>query len=542
MKRVWIVRCKKALLVCESIMLLVIVSAFAGRTNGIAYANETVTKEQKMQEVHVKEENADVSKKEDMKMDSTQETVESKASEEVEATVKEIAFMENKQSEVGVEVETETVNSEKAEDTTSQEKENTENIIHQESTTTESDTTQENELTEDTSTSETESDTSEEPEYIEPNVKISIEPTEGWFKDTALVYVKVEDIVNSGNFVIESVKAKISQNGSWVDITEDMRFSVSENCSVYVQVTDQNGKTYERNRYISCFDKTKPVLNAAVNGGLLSVQAKDNESGVLAVYVNGYEFTELNNGVLNVRLQQFDTGYEYFTIQAVDRAGNISEVYRTVNPYYEDPLVEKKEEAPLPESATPTEPTDAEANVTEHTTQAEKEFYTIQTDSEKVFYLIIDKTGEQEKVYFLTEISERDLLNVTSDNSETLPMNSAVVESALPNETPKIEITEKIENTEEVETTEVVDLEDKETGDEAEQESEKTEPESNSAGIYIVMVVVGVIAIGLGYYFKVIKKKEDFEDEEKLEDEVFEKEDEVENETEEDFFDKQEDF
>ena len=136
------------------------------------------------------------------------------------------------------------------------------------------------------------------------------------------------------------------------------------------------------------------------------------------------------------------------TIIAVDKAGNISDVYRTVNPYYEDPLAEKKEETPLPENATPTEPTDAEANVTEHTTEANKEFYTIQTDSEKVFYLIIDKTGEQEKVYFLTEISERDLLNVTSDNSETLPMNSAVVESALPNDTQKTESTEKIESTE----------------------------------------------------------------------------------------------
>ena len=503
------------------------------------------------------------SKKEDMKIDSTQESAESKVSEEVEVTVKEteftedelskmnkeIAFMENKQSKVGIEVAMETVNSENAEDTISQERENTnsessdnpkeestENIIHQESTTTESNITQESELTEDTSTSETESDTSEEPEYIESNVKISIEPTEGWFQDTALVYVKVEDIVNCGNFVIESVKAKISQNGSWVDITEDMRFSVSENCSVYVQVTDQNGKTYERNRYISCFDKTKPILNAAVNGGLLSVQAKDNESGVLAVYVNGYEFTELNNGVLNVRLQQFDTGYEYFTIQAVDKAGNISDVYRTVNPYYEDPLAEKKEETPLPESATPTEPTDAEANVTEHTTEAEKEFYTIQTDSEKVFYLIIDKTGEQEKVYFLTEISERDLLNVTSDNSETLPMNSAVVESALPNEIPKTESTEKIENTEEVETTETVDLEDKEISDKAETESEQTEPKSNSAGVYIVMAVAGVIAIGLGYYFKVVKKKEEVEDEEELENEGFEKEDEVEETENEDDF------
>ena len=142
MKHVWIVRCKKALLVCESIMLLVVVSAFAGKANGVAYASETGAKEQ---EVYVKEENADVDKKELTKVDTTQGTVESEASEKVE------------------EMETE----------------NVENNTNQESTTTESNTTQEDEAPEDTSTFESESDTSETPEYIEPNVKISIEPTEG---------------------------------------------------------------------------------------------------------------------------------------------------------------------------------------------------------------------------------------------------------------------------------------------------------------------------------------------------------------------------
>ncbi len=60
-----------------------------------------------------------------------------------------------------------------------------------------------------------------------------------------------------------------------------------------------------------------------------------------------------------------------------------------------------------------------------------KEFYTIQTATDKVFYLIIDRDGEEETVYFLTEITENDLLNTTSDNSETLPKNSAALESAI---------------------------------------------------------------------------------------------------------------
>ena len=35
-------------------------------------------------------------------------------------------------------------------------------------------------------------------------------------------------------------------------------------------------------------------------------------------------------------------------------------------------------------------------------------------------------------MYFLTEVSENDLLNITSDTSETLPKNSAALESAIP--------------------------------------------------------------------------------------------------------------
>ena len=301
--------------------------------------------------------------------------------------------------------------------------------VSEEATETVSDTQETEETTEtDSNTQDT-----EEPEYIAPDVKITIEPQEGWHKKEAVVYVSAEDILMTGNFSMESVKVKISQNGSWTDITDDMSFVVSENCSVYVMVTDKNGSTYEKNRYITCFDKTKPVLNAAVNGGLLSVQAQDSDSGVKAVYVNGYEFTELTNGVLNIRLQEFDTGYEYFTVQAMDMAGNMSDVYRVKNIYYRTEA-DDDEESTLPEDAKPTDPTDAKADVTEHDDGSKKEFYTIQTDSEKVFYLIIDKSGENEQVYFLTEISERDLLNVTSDTKQTLPQNNAVIESAIPDD------------------------------------------------------------------------------------------------------------
>ena len=395
--------------------------------------------------------------------------------------------------------------------------ETTEETVMEETTENISDT----EETEETTETDSDTQETEEPEYIAPDVKITIEPQEGWHKKEAVVYVLVEDTLLTGNLSIESVKGKISQNGSWTDITDDMSFVVSENCSVYVMVTDKNGSTYEKNRYITCFDKTKPVLNAAVNGGLLSVQAQDSDSGVKAVYVNGYEFTELTNGVLNIRLQEFDTGYEYFTVQAMDMAGNMSDVYRVKNIYYRTEA-DDDEKSTLPEDAKPTDPTDAKADVTEHDDGSKKEFYTIQTDSEKVFYLIIDKSGENEQVYFLTEISERDLLNVTSDTKQTLPQNNAVIESAIPDDKKDEdvdveELLEKEENADDIST----ESEDETIADKADEQN------GNSIVVYIIMALAAAIGIGAGYYFKVYKKKQEMEEDEELyEEEPYENENE----------------
>ena len=414
--------------------------------------------------------------------------------------------------------------------------------------------------------------------YVNPNVKITITTPTGWHNDTTKVHISVEDVAHSGNFTIKTVQAKIAQNGSWTDITEDMYVEISENTTVYVLVTDQRGKTYEKNRYIKCFDFTKPTLNAAVSDGLLSVQAHDTDSGIKAVYVNGYEFTELTNGVLNIRLQQFDAGYQYFTISAMDNAGNMSEVYKTANPYYTDPEKEDSSEKnpaeQLPVNAQATKPSSATAQVTEHTktdsdgntvselspaeqkkqamaeaaasekkeesgekekSETGKEFYTIQTASEKVFYLVIDRDGEEEMVYFLTEVTENDLLNVTADNSETLPKNSAALESAIPVSEGALPNNNGEQETEE-ELTEEPDGE--ENTEEPEPEPEKAE--ENPMATYIILGVVAVIAIGGGYYFKVVrKKKEEFldeDDDEEDEEEEYDDEEE-EKDSEDDFFD-----
>ena len=415
--------------------------------------------------------------------------------------------------------------------------------------------------------------------YKEPSVKITINTPSGWYSSgtSAKVTFKVEDILDTGNFAIKSVKAKIGQNGSYNDVTEDMFLEISENCTVYVLVTDANDKSYERSRSIKCFDTSKPTLNAAVSDGLLTIQASDNDSGVKVIYVNGYEFTDVTNGTVNIRLSQFDAGYEYFTITAMDNAGNVSEVYKTKNPYYKDPNSDDDSNPAeqLPASAEATKPSSATATVTDHTktdsngnttsttstststntspeaqkkaefakADAEeaalsdgengedmnlgKEFYTIEAASGKVFYLIIDRDGQEEMVYFLTEITENDLLNVTTDNSETLPKNSAALESQIPvTESALPNNNTDIDDTHEVETPTETPKEPQETEPEEPAEEEPEEPvKSNPILGYIIMAIFGGGVIGAAYYFKVVKKKQDgdfVEDEdEEAEEEVY---------------------
>lgn len=431
--------------------------------------------------------------------------------------------------------------------------------------------------------------------YKTPNVVIHINSPGGWYNEKAAVTFSVSDTAHTGNFELAKIQAKVGQNGSWTDVTEEKKLEISENCTVYVQVTDQKGNTYERSRAVRCFDTTKPTLNAAVSDGLLSVQVHDTDSGAKAVYVNGYEFTELTNGTLNIRLQQFDAGYEYFTISAMDNAGNMSEVYKTKNPYYKDPADESDENPAkqLPVSAEATKPGNATGTVTEHTkTDSEgntvsgnslaeqkkqamaeadaaeaaekeksgekekepseqgKEFYTIQTASDKVFYLIIDRDGEEEMVYFLTEITENDLLNAASDNSEILPKNSAALESAIPTEEGALpnnngeqpdDTGQAEENAEETENAE--DTEDTESTEELEPEEKA---EQNPLISYILMGAFAIAFIGGAYYFKVVrKKKEDFiedEDEDEEDEEEYEnEEEEPEDGSDDDFFEDKED-
>lgn len=130
-----------------------------------------------------------------------------------------------------------------------------------------------------------------------------------------------------------------------------------------------------------------------------------------------------------------------------------------------------------------------------------RQFLTFQTKSGKTMHLIVDHSSNQDNVRLLTEVGEQDLLNmIESEDKNTVKL-----------EEPKKEEVKK----EEPKTVPV-----------------KEEKKSGIGSFLIVALVIGGV-IGAGYYFKVVKAKEDrmLEDfEEDDEDYISESEDDSDNE------------
>ena len=122
-----------------------------------------------------------------------------------------------------------------------------------------------------------------------------------------------------------------------------------------------------------------------------------------------------------------------------------------------------------------------------------KEFFTITTPSENVFYLIIDRQRDGQNVYFLNAVTEKDLLALAEKEPE---VTEPVMEPEPETEPP--------------------------TEPEPEPEPEKTSgfPMGNILMIAAVLLAGG----GAGYYFKVYRPKHEVPD---MDDEEYDYEDEA---------------
>ena len=126
---------------------------------------------------------------------------------------------------------------------------------------------------------------------------------------------------------------------------------------IFVRRLDGTVNFMDEKKEIHIFDRLAPVVTAGFRDKLLHVEAPDDLSGAAGVQVNGLLFTTLENGQLDVRMEDLLLTYPQLAIRAYDYAGNFSEPITLDNPYYVAPTpTPKATKKPNPKpTAVPTE-------------------------------------------------------------------------------------------------------------------------------------------------------------------------------------------
>lgn len=146
----------------------------------------------------------------------------------------------------------------------------------------------------------------------------------------------------------------------------------------------------------------------------------------------------------------------------------------------EPPEQPPAQETPAPEDTTTAKPFTPEGTGTvidEATDQDGKEFYTIQTPSENVFYLVIDRQRTTENVYFLNAVTERDLMALAESAGEPVTVEPEATPAPEPDPAPTPE--------------------------------PEPAPKQGGGPLGTVLLVVAVVVLGggAGWYFKIYRPK-----------------------------------
>lgn len=243
-------------------------------------------------------------------------------------------------------------------------------------------------------------------------------------------------------------------------------------------------------------DTTAPTVAAWLDGENLCVIAEDDVT-VEAVFISGEKVEYPDEGNLILSAKEYTGEDNKITVYAADAAGNMSNTIVLELPAEQD--------SAIPAEPNPFTPSGTGTVVDSATDGDGKEFFTITTVEEHIFYLIIDHQRDQDNVYFLNAVTLQDLVALAEQPLEGTGGTSGTIPST-PTETPPS------------------DEGDSETEPENQEPSESNPEKKSNTAMYLLIVVIALGGIVVGYYFKVLKPKRDGRDEDDDEDDEDERE------------------
>ena len=193
---------------------------------------------------------------------------------------------------------------------------------------------------------------------------VEIKTPSGWFNvPEKAVRIKVTP---QDETLWDSVKYRLDE-GDWQEVKKadfTLKYgyyyydvTVTANCVLIVRLA-KGEESFDTLKEIRLFDHKAPTVTAGFKEKVLHVEAPDDLSGAAGVQVNGLLFTTLENGMLDVQMEELLLTYKQLAIRAYDYAGNFSGPVTLDNPYYLEPTPIPK---PTKKPAATTKPVVTEA-------------------------------------------------------------------------------------------------------------------------------------------------------------------------------------
>ena len=183
----------------------------------------------------------------------------------------------------------------------------------------------------------------EQPADLQSLFHVEIKTPTGWFNlPEKAVRIK---ITPQGDARWSKILYRLD-DGDWTEIHDKFTLqdgyyytdlTVSANGTMEIRLMNEAGDFFDTTKEIRIFDHRAPEVTAGIKDTMLHVVAADDLSEVAGIQVNGLLFTTLEDGVLDVRMEDVLLTYRQLAIRAYDYAGNFSDPVTLDNPYYTEP-------------------------------------------------------------------------------------------------------------------------------------------------------------------------------------------------------------